>query len=122
MKLYVDDIRPAPEDWQQARTVTDAIRFLANFGEDVDEISLDHDISYSVEVAGNLRPFPSPEDFTAVAWYICARFVDKPIKVIVHSANPVGAREIVTILKSNLRQGQVEYVPATRVNRLESEV
>lgn len=41
MKLYVDDIRPAPEGWQQARTVTDAIKFLSNFGNQVTEISLD---------------------------------------------------------------------------------
>lgn len=67
MKLYVDDIRPAPEGWQQARTVTDAIKFLSNFGNQVTEISLDHDISYAVEVAGTQRPFPSPENFQAVA-------------------------------------------------------
>lgn len=121
MKIYVDDIRPAPEGWQQARTVTDAIRFLANFGHDVKEISLDHDISYCVEVAGVGRPFPSPESFMAVAYYIAALWNDEePVKITIHSANPVGAE--------NMRQLfadygiEVEVKPASRVNRLECEV
>lgn len=118
MKLYVDDIRPAPEGWQQARTVTDAIRFLAQFGEQVDEISLDHDISYAVEVAGTQRPFPSPENFTAVARFIVALGIQP--KITVHSANPVGANEIQLILVEN--GINAEYFPASRVNRLESEV
>ncbi len=119
MKLYVDDIRPAPEGgWQQARTVTDAIRFLAMFGEQVDEISLDHDISYAVEVAGTQRPFPSPENFTAVAYYMESFFKENRPKVTIHTANPVGAKEIESILKDF----EVTIAPASRVNRLESEV
>ena len=123
MKLYVDDIRPAPEGWQQARTVTDAIRFLAMFGEQVTDISLDHDISYAVEVAGTQRPFPSPENFTAVAYFIISHWLSidaKLPKITVHSANPVGAGEIQKILAE--RGVNSEYLPASRVNRLESEV
>ena len=120
MKLYIDDIRPAPEGWQQARTVTDAIRFISQFRHQIDEISIDHDISYAVEVAGTQRPFPSPENFTAVAYYICAIFSPDDIKLTVHSANPVGAKELEKIF---LDYGLVsEYKPASRVNRLESEV
>ena len=118
MKLYVDDIRPAPEGWQQARTVTDAIRFLSMFGDQVDEISLDHDISYAVEVAGTQRPFPSPEDFSAVALYIARYYEEKSPVITVHSANPVGARNIEAILYGF----NVKIEPASRVNRLESEV
>lgn len=122
MKLYVDDIRPAPEGWQQARTVTDAIRFLAQFGHSVDTVSLDHDISYAVEVAGTQRPFPSPENFTAVARFMVEFYTRelagrKP-KVIIHTANPVGGKELENIL--NDFETSVE--PASRVNRLESEV
>ncbi len=121
MKLFVDDIRPAPEGWQQARTVTDAIRFLAQFGSQVDEISLDHDISYAVEVAGNQRPFPSPEDFTAVAYYII-KAVPTNVKITVHSANPVGAKRIKEIIESDSYYDKVIIAPASRVNRLGSEV
>lgn len=123
MKLYIDDIRPAPDGWQQARTVTDAIRFLDMFGGEVTEISIDHDISYAVEVAGTQRPFPSPENFTAVARYICAAYVEdlgKLEKITVHSANPVGAREIELLL--DVLDIEVVVAPASRVNRLENEV
>lgn len=120
MKLYIDDIRPAPEGWQQARTVTDAIRFLAMFGEQVDEISIDHDISYAVEVAGTQRPFPSPENFSAVAYFlVVCPWISKP-KITIHSANPVGAKYIRDILKE--WDFESVYKPESRVNRLESEV
>lgn len=118
MRLYIDDIRPAPEGWQQARTVTDAIRFIAMFGEQITDISLDHDISYAVEVAGTQRPFPSPEDFTAVAWYIKSVYEGADIAITIHSANPVGAERIREILKDF----SPKVKPASRVNRLESEV
>ena len=124
MKLYIDDIRPAPENWQQARTITDAIRFIAQFSDEIKEISIDHDISYAVEVAGTQRPFPSPEDFTAVAYFIGEMWKNRPDiqpKITIHSANPVGARRIGEILSSDYNLGY-EISPATRVNRLESEV
>ena len=82
MKLYIDDIRPAPDGWQQARTVTDAIRFIEQFGLEVDEISIDHDISYAVEVAGTQRPFPSPENFTAVARYIYVYYRERQSQTV----------------------------------------
>ena len=122
MKLYVDDIRPAPEGWQQARTATDAIRFIHQFCDQIDEISLDHDISYAVEVAGTIRPFPSPENFSAVARFIYVIYsmagVDSLPKIIIHTANPVGAKELDAILSGFT----VSIEPASRVNRLESEV
>lgn len=121
-KLYVDDIRPAPEGWQQARTVTDAISFLYRFGEAVTEISLDHDISYAVEVAGTQRPFPSPETFMAVAYYIVEYFkgYDNYPKITLHSANPVGIDAMFKLFEDKGVLADIQ--PASRVNRLESEV
>jgi hypothetical protein len=56
MKLFIDDLRNAPDDsWIVVRTVTGAIRALATM--EVDIISLDHDISHQVSVDGNSRPF-----------------------------------------------------------------
>ncbi len=127
MKLYIDDIRPAPEGWHQAKTVSAAIRFIAQFGEKITEISIDHDISYAVEVAGIQRPFPSPETFQPVAYFISifysARSVDSP-KITIHSANPVGAKQIEMIFKdySDILHKEIIIDPASRVNRLESEV
>lgn len=125
MKLYVDDIRPAPEGWQQARTVTDAIKTIARFGHEITDISLDHDISLPVSVNGEYRPFPSPETFQAVAYYIVERWTDRPVtqhpRITIHTANPVGGVELVKILEDGgILNSQVR--PASRVNRLESEV
>lgn len=120
MKLYIDDIRPAPEGWQQARTVTDAIRFLSKFSLVTEEVSIDHDISYAVEVAGTQRPFPSPENFSAVAHYMVAAAMPKLNKITIHSANPVGAKSIYDIFHDADIPASIE--PASRVNRLESEV
>lgn len=123
MKLYIDDIRPAPEGWVQARTVTDAIRFISQFGEQITHISIDHDISYAVEVAGTQRPFPSPENFTAVArfiaeYYGCPYVHRKSPLITIHTANPVGSVELGNILTGFIK----EVKPESRVNRLENEL
>lgn len=136
MKLYIDDIRPAPEGWMQARTVTDAIKTIARFGGEITEISLDHDISMAVSVNEEYRPFPSPETFQAVAYYIIAYYNGyykichkkfnwpgelKPNpKITIHTANPIGGKELELLLKENGFQTTIN--PASRVNRLESEV
>lgn len=124
MKLFVDDIRPAPEGWMQARTVTEAIRTIARFGREMSHISLDHDISLPVSVNGEYRPFPSPETFQAVAYYMVAYYRDLDVsikpQVTIHTANPVGGRELALLLEENHFSVSIE--PASRVNRLESEV
>lgn len=125
MKLYIDDIRPAPEGWIQARTVTDAIKTIARFGHEITDISLDHDISLPVSVCGEYRPFPSPETFQAVAYYMVQFFgfrnygggYEYP-NVTIHTANPIGEKELASILSDF----PVTIAPASRVNRLESEV
>lgn len=130
MKLYIDDIRPAPEGWMQARTVTDAIKTIARFGNEITEISLDHDISCAVSVNGEYRPFPSPETFQAVAYYIVEYYkahyaqidgltnkYSRP-NITIHTANPIGGKELSLILENFY----VTISPASRVNRLESEV
>lgn len=71
MKLFIDDIRNAPDDkWSVARTVSEAIRFIAFFGKEIEEISLDHDISHQVGMGKLSRPYPCEETFAAVAYYI----------------------------------------------------
>lgn len=107
MKLWVDDIRPAPEGWERARSVTEAIRILATI--DVEEVSLDHDISMKVmvgdEEAGysEPRPFRSNETFEPVAYFLkCANdaswISSGRIKVTIHTANSVAARKMADIL------------------------
>lgn len=126
MKLYIDDIRPAPDGWMQARTITEAIRTIAQFGDEITEISLDHDISLAVSVDGVYRPFPSPDTFQAVAYFIVSFYAEKPKpQITIHTANPVGAKSLFEILKDGsdmVDEYDINTEPAMRVNRLESEV
>lgn len=125
MKLWVDDIRKAPDDsWTVARTVTSAINGIEFFRNSIEEISLDHDISYQLELNGVSRPYPSPETFKPVAMYLSmfhqavgAGFLGN---ITIHSANPLGSLEMKNILES--AGLTVEYKPMGAVNRLEQEV
>lgn len=101
MKLYVDDIREAPdESWTLVRTITEAINFIMFYGEDITDISLDHDISHEVRINGQYRPFPYPENYSAVACFLCKYYEqvkDKPT-VWIHTANPDGAKKIEALM------------------------
>lgn len=92
MKLWIDDLRDAPDDtWVVARKVEQAIRLIAT--QRFDTISLDHDIENR----------PDDETFKPVAYFIGVEynwntaFADD-LAVIIHSINPVGAKEIAAIL------------------------
>lgn len=106
MKLYVDDIRDAPdESWTLVRTITEAIRCIAFFKNDITEISLDHDIFAEVRINGVCRPFPTAETLQPVAYFIgeaygtqlaeeeTERNFPQP-KITIHSSNPVGAESM----------------------------
>jgi len=91
MRLFVDDLRPAPGDWVLAKTITRAITILSTMK--VSEVSLDHDIIFNTE----------QEDFTAVAWFIVNMPREyRPKTVYVHTANPNGADRLFAILKEEV--------------------
>ena len=87
MKIWVDDIRPAPEGWHWAKTSQEAIELLENWRgvlrigmgryDNVHSVmSLDHDLGGD----DTTRPI--------VLW--CCENDFWPVEVRVHSANPVG--------------------------------
>lgn len=122
MRLFVDDIRNAPDEtWKVARTITDAISAIDIF--DFEVISLDHDISHQVVVGAISRPYPCNEVFTPVAMFIKEKYANtimpqrKP-KIIIHTSNPAGAMRMAGVLK-DFEVERRESVPA---NRLENEV
>lgn len=100
MKLYVDDIREAPQGWTLARTISDAVTLIRNYSEEITEVSLDHDISIPVKVEGKLYNRPSPDTFKVVA-HVCAMQwygLSKAPRFYTHSSNPEGRQAIVNIL------------------------
>jgi hypothetical protein len=76
MKLWVDDLRPAPEGWYAAETSAHAIEMLILGRHHIEAISLDHDLGGE----DTTRPI--------VLWMIENDVW--PEKINVHSANPVG--------------------------------
>ncbi len=126
MKLWVDDIRNAPDEtWTVARTVGAAIRAIAMFGNDMEVISLDHDISHQVTIGTGLeRPFPCEETFEPVAWFMAFRYSGNLTpKVILHTSNVSGARKMHDALVARWETDErIETKPMGLANRLEMEV
>lgn len=99
MKLWVDDMRDAPDEtWTECRKVQPAINAMSLFL--FDEISLDHDIENR----------PDDETFQPVAHYLGARFLATPEwypRVVIHSMNPTGAQTIHDILLSYTLKSEI---------------
>lgn len=80
MKLWVDDLRPPPDDeWQWVTTSTEAIRFLNDTC--VSVLSLDHDLGED----DTTRP---------IVLHMCMEDI-WPHHIFVHSMNSVGAEWLI---------------------------
>ena len=89
MKLWLDDVRPKPSDYDVAVTdANEAIRWLET-GQ-VTEISLDHDLG--TELTG----------YTVAAWIERAAHNNEIPRLIwhIHSANPVGRQNMTMALQN----------------------
>jgi hypothetical protein len=120
MKLWHDDVRPAPEGWVWARTNEEAKRHLKT-GEVV-EISMDHDLGlHSLRSEQEITEM-SPDEFMdylmlkgqseenglgLAQWMAFEGII--PEKITVHSWNPTGAQEMVRVL--NEAGGSAVYRP-----------
>lgn len=88
MKLYLDDIRPAPEGYTLVTTAFDAVLKLSEGG--IEEISLDHDLG------------DSATGYDVLLWIELAvvRFGYKPPRMLIHSANPVGRQRMALAIEA----------------------
>ncbi len=101
MRLFVDDIRPAPTGWELARTVSKAIRLLDT--QVVTELSLDHDIACYL-FAG--QSHTSDETFEGVARFVANLPKERrPKRIYIHTANPLAGERMMEIL-----DGKVEIL------------
>lgn len=109
MKVWIDDIRDAPDDsWTEVRKVQPAIEFISRYWVEIDEISFDHDIENR----------PDDETFRPIAHYVGVRYEGmrnrgKPCpKLTIHSINPTGAIHIQDILsRYGLKSERKPYAP-----------
>ena len=126
IKLWVDDIRKAPDGWHWAKTATEAIRILAT--QVVTEISIDHDISHKVAVGNVSRPYPCPETFESVAWFVRQLLFGPSTqltRITIHTANGPAGDRMMKIFQGFGTTSQhritVRRVHSDPCNRLESE-
>lgn len=84
IKLWLDDVREAPEGWKWVKTADEAIEVLQT--SQVTEISLDHDLGENVPTGYMVALWIEEESFEG--------WVHPPLKWTVHSANPVGRRKM----------------------------
>lgn len=87
MRLWIDDLRPMPEDFDfWAKSADKAIEILGS--ELVEHVSFDHDLGKS--------GYPEMTGYTVAVWVEKAAYLGtlKPFTYTIHSANPVGAKNI----------------------------
>jgi hypothetical protein len=88
MKLWIDDVRPAPNGWVWAKTLDSALRLYLM--EAPDEISFDHDLGGD-ETSMPLAKLIEDNAFNGVR---------EPPRWHVHSANPVGRKNLEAALRN----------------------
>ena len=91
MKIWLDDIRPAPEGYVRAHSVNEAIVLIEqaeNDGEDIELIDCDHDLG---------DYFPDGGDGIKLLDWLCERQTYYPIAL--HTANPVGRDNMLRLIK-----------------------
>ncbi len=85
MKLWLDDIRPAPNGWFWSPNAEDAMNILRAFREEITHMSFDHDLGDT--------SIPEKTGYTVALW-MAEHEIWPTEECTVHSANPVGARRI----------------------------
>ena len=102
IKLWLDDLREAPEGWVWAKDGDEAKEIFLN--ENVVEASLDHDLGGYCYL-GFDPWFIIPEDETKETGYDLLKWIAEnnlwPDEALsVHSANPVGAKNMSALIDS----------------------
>ena len=93
MKLWVDDLRPAPEGWQWARSVNESKELLLdaeNRGILVELLDLDHDAGDYAGQGG---------DYIRLLDWLEETGRSYPLRI--HSFNPVGRENMLRIAEKN---------------------
>ena len=93
-KIWLDDVRPAPKEWVWIRTAEDCLLYLELWWDDISEISLDHDLGENIKTGYDVAKFIEEQ--------VIVNGKRLPI-VRIHSANPVGRKNMEAALISATR-------------------
>jgi hypothetical protein len=91
MKLWVDDVRPAPEGYIWFKTVNDTINFIFEHADEIELLDLDHDASSEYNKYGG--------DYIKILDWLEKTGRSYPIHI--HSANSVGIANMRRIIQRN---------------------
>ena len=100
MKLWIDDVRPAPEGYIWLKTVNEAIRYIEIYG---DYLDFDNNLVDLIEVididhdAGNYAQYGG--DYIKLLDWLEETGRNYPIHI--HSMNPVGVANMRRIIQKN---------------------
>ena len=95
MRLWLDDVRPAPEGWTWVKTVPEAKALVAECmerGVAIEAMSLDHDLGMVVDAGSGVvlaQEKLAESGYQFVCW-LEAFNLWPPCQPTVHSVNPVG--------------------------------
>ena len=90
MKLWIDDVRPAPEGYVWCKSTLNALHTIYHNADDIEEIALDHDAGDYFQYGG---------DYIRLLDWLEATGRNYPIRI--HSANPVGVANMRAIIEKN---------------------
>ena len=97
MKLWIDDVRPAPEGYVWLKSTNAALRFICEHNCDIEEISLDHDAGTYASWGGDfIEVMKEMERLTRRQ-----KMDFSHIKFFLHSANPIGVANMRAIIEKN---------------------
>jgi len=91
MKIFLDDIRPAPGGWILTRTVDETIRYLSS--SKVTHLSLDHDIGSFVETGNDVLIWLEEQAYLG-------NFGVIPRVIQIHTANPAAVKRMEQAVES----------------------
>lgn len=90
MKLWIDDVRPAPEGYVWCKSVRGAILILEHANYNIELIDIDHDAGDFAQYGG---------DYIKLLDWLEETGRNYPIHI--HSMNPVGVQNMRAIIQKN---------------------
>ena len=103
MKLWIDDIRPAPEGYIWCRSTNEALRFITQNRQHISLIDLDHDAGdYQQEGGDFIGVLKELERLSHnKRWAPIYKDLICTYTFRLHSANPVGVQNMRAIIQHN---------------------
>jgi len=94
MKVFLDDVREAPNGWTRTYTPAETIKLLRT--NKVTELSLDHDLGDDINIGTGYDVLLWIEEQVATSFF-------KPPKIKVHSSNPSAVEKMESAISSIAR-------------------